>query len=501
MCHICQCPNEVLLEIFSYFDNDGKTSFNPKHYADGDPREQIYTIPDPDEPFARDDETPEEAVARPDRAALFDFRRVCRMFNALVTPLAFARIRLAFNLEHTERLVRNLIEAESELASHVKHITISPKAYLEKPCILENGRLTDSSGGNAHLQAHWALTFVDELSKLFTDLPPNTVEITIRSVYDTNWDHTNSIEQLNKIFYLAISQASSSVSTKQIRKTNIHADDVDTMEHLWWDADPTGNLMDSVFYRHTFFPVQRRMPPLIAGAEEINIFSPRPAFFATQTIAAHLPPGIKYLTIQSQYHCSGDSVKWYQLPCAETLHSLVLGSSDMRDVRLLQLVRALVNVSKFHIYNCDIFDGTRPSTWPVVQVDDITQLRWAHIFDAAAHLEKLVDFQAGNLSYQSVRKTYRYLDVKRLWIFTPHDQDFESFRLLKRSLFKKGGNVDNACSNQGWYLDEKLEPRGITLAVIEEDPKYRHLAQKKTQEDYEVEERRRHYWRSVNFEP
>ncbi|KAF3916362.1 hypothetical protein ABW21_db0205764 [Orbilia brochopaga] len=168
----------------------------------------------------------------------------------------------------------------------------------------------------------------------------------------------------------------------------------------------------------------------------------------------------------------------------------------MRDVRLLQLVKELVNVSKFHIYHVDIHDTERPEPWPEPKpVDGVTKLRWAHIFNAAAELEKLVDFQAGNISYKSVREEYKELDVKQLWIFTTHQSDFESLKHLKQSQIAKGGNVKNATFQQGWFLDETSKMRGITLDVIGGRPEYSHLAKKNTERDYIRLEARRRYWR------
>ncbi|KAJ6262983.1 hypothetical protein Dda_1541 [Drechslerella dactyloides] len=494
MCHITHCPNELLIEIFSFFDNDCRTGYEPKHYADGDPSKQVFTVLDPNEkPPPRPSYCLQETAGKldRDRAVLFDLRRVCRRFNTVVTPIAFTKVRLDFCLEHTALLVRNLGDEKNiTLASYVRHVSITPRSYVSRSWTAENGALEPL---DARTQS--GLPFIHALQELFANLPPNITELTIRDLdKDSPQDFQKStIQRLNKTFFVDISQAAARSPTSQFQKINIHTCDIYNAEGLWSNV-----YQDEVTLSRRYHGIIRpnyKSPTFAAGAEEINIFSEYSTFYTMQAAFQHFPSTIKHLTLLSPYQYYKHHGQ-YDLGCAEKLHSLVLGSCDVRNAKFLQLVARLVNVSKFYIYNCDISGPFSTLGFsPIELVGHVApEFGWSQVFNAAMGLEKLVDFQAGNISYQFVRKSYKYLDVKGLWMFTPYEEDFDSFRDLQQCLVARGGNVDNTNMSKAYYLDESSELQGITLRVIENDLRFSHLATKKTEEDCKIEEHRTRLW-------
>ncbi|KAF3916316.1 hypothetical protein ABW21_db0203868 [Orbilia brochopaga] len=239
MCHINRCPNEVLLEIFSYLNHDHRTGFGPMHYSDGAPTEQVDFLPEEGyrEPRWHFMEYLSEAgEKKPDRKILFDLRQVCQRFNTLVTPIAFSKIRIAHSLEHTHLLCQKLMkEKQKPLAGYVKHITISPRGLVSKYCSLQGGSMSGCYGKPMDYDPRWGTLFMEALKKLFYNLPPNVTELTIRDVDNINLCHESSIDFLNHRFHdliAIVTRDFSNISTGQLRKFNFQTDSFSAMDHL-----------------------------------------------------------------------------------------------------------------------------------------------------------------------------------------------------------------------------------------------------------------------------
>ncbi|KAK6532398.1 hypothetical protein TWF281_006587 [Arthrobotrys megalospora] len=511
-------PNEILLEIFSHLNVDTKTTFEWPDYTQLDPSLQVKYVEGCN--YKHQDgnrapiHTPEENTNQPDRATLFNLRLVCRRFEEIVTPLAFSMIRLCYGFEHTQRAVSELTRGnDNPLLRYVQHISISPMALLPKVCKRSDGQLQELVTEETTLdypythQSQWARAFIKEIQALFTNLPGSVEVLTFyelpiptshRSLRSRVTSSGNLIDigKLNELFNIAISYASNKFETSQIKSFNVYSRDLQHAENLWKYFGDNHYLLDDIFEDKYSMSYDPRVPTYIHGAEEVNVYSANLTHqhldrWSTKGLTRHMPDSIKKLSIRSLFAFSQflDKLK---IPCSATLASLVIEGVGAVDQRILGIIDQLVSADKIHIYSTDIADEVMkesPSRQLIVD-PTIEGLHWSNVFDRLARLEKLVDFRAGNISYQTVRRGYKYLDVNKLWLFSEYEEDFRSFCELRSVLVQRRGTKH--LPRYQW-LDEAGSEGGCsgwTLQRVEEGLENNELVLKKTEEDILVENRR-----------
>ncbi|KAF3231953.1 hypothetical protein TWF192_005710 [Orbilia oligospora] len=188
------------------------------------------------------------------------------------------------------------------------------------------------------------------------------------------------------------------------------------------------------------------------------------------------PETMEYLSIKSPYSYGAAYPPEFQLSNPQNLKSLVLEGIEKFDESVVFFLLTLENCSKLHIYGCDI---TNVHSWAgeITPID----LRWGHVFTAFAELPRLVDFQAGNLSYSTARQTYKYLDLERIWFFTDYRDDFEAFSVFRTTLIERRRHLGlpqhTWLSKTSVYEDDpqSLNAYGLIAAIIADVFQYRRL--------------------------
>ncbi|KAK6347934.1 hypothetical protein TWF718_005754 [Orbilia javanica] len=473
---LLDCPNEILGEIFAYLNNE-----QPKVYTWGSLLQSYDSGL-----FDDTSETMEPAeLAAPEparqviiksnnkaRAALFDLRLVCKRFEAVATPFAFSTIHLCHSLRLGPLVTNDLADRteQNRFARYINHIVISPMSLLPRASLYQAGLLFGAD------HTRWIETFKSEISHLFSNLPDSVTELTIRDLEAIDSEAT-LVKKINRLFFKAFAFSSRGFTTTQLQKVNIYAQDSENIEYLWADFETIGSIVS--WYPR--IPTRPLRPPYLENVGDMDIrantFSPR----SLKRITKYLPKNLNHLSLTSPYNYYPGRTRSlnFRLENTQNLRSVVIEGISNFGQPAVQFLQTLVNASKIHIYGSDIDDVN-------IYEQNYVKLCWGQVLTVLNELPCLVDFQAGNLSYYSIRGEYRYLNVARVWMFTEYPEDFEAFQTLRLSLLNKRCRL--GLPEHGWLSQtsirqadpKSLEFNGLTPEAPLNVPDHERLALKRT---------------------
>ncbi|EPS43610.1 hypothetical protein H072_2439 [Dactylellina haptotyla CBS 200.50] len=343
---LLSCPNEVLMQILSYFDHDLVTTYECNYESDYDNIE-----PGSINENSSSNLLPTIAVEKIDRGFLFDLRLVCRRLEQIATPLAFRVIRLCRNFEHTQKAIEKLDNhSDDPLVVFVRHITISSISLIPRAYKMEVGDLIDENGKgfaeafNARA-TQWARILIKDLRNLFPRLPPSLVEITITEMNHENVSKS-CIPILNNIFFVALSLAFENCDSSQIQKTNIYAQlliYVDILSTTWAEGQ---RHLTTFVHKYRSKALRKRVPPIFQGVKDVCIFTNKFIPLPGDTL---LPETIRNVTIRCPYRFDMGTACSLDLTTKD-LDSLVLEGLGSFFPPSLLSPKVHPNLSKVHIY-------------------------------------------------------------------------------------------------------------------------------------------------------
>ncbi|KAK6518301.1 hypothetical protein TWF506_005461 [Arthrobotrys conoides] len=482
------CPNEILEEIFSYLRDDYEDIYTWDTLIQSDPSNpfesanKVAKSPEPNEPrigFKYIATTKYGA-----RASLYDLRSLCRRFEAIVASFAFSTVYICDSLEHTQLITRKFVGHEPDpFARYIKHIVISPMSLLPKDCLFPKDRARIFGEAEAEEsekqrlfndenESRWALIFIDAITSLFSDLPDSVTELTIRTLEPLS-ETEDIVGQVNELFLKVFSLATRAFLTTKLRTLHIYAQSADSISYLWRGFEI---IEDVTFYARpcTYTYSQR---PYLENLRELNIRSKSACCRDMGAITEWLPKTMEHISIKSPYIYGSAYPPGFKLANARNLKSIVLEGIDKFDESVVLFLLNLENCSKLHIYGSDI---TNAHSWAgdIAAID----LRWGHVFKALTELPRLVDFQAGNLSYTTIRQTYKYLDLEKIWLFTDYLSDFDAFSAFRTTLIerrKRLGLPQHTWLSKTSVYDggsQSLKAYGLIVATIADVLRHRRLA-------------------------
>ncbi|EGX52418.1 hypothetical protein AOL_s00043g207 [Orbilia oligospora ATCC 24927] len=481
------CPNEILEEILSYLYNEQRKIYTWDNLVQSDTPNRFGSANEIAESTEQIEPRPGIKYLRMikdrNQASFYDLRLLCRRFEAVATAFAFSTVYICGSLEHTQLITRKLVGTERDpFARYTRHVVISPMSLLPKDCSFPKSRCRLFNEApkeesetqrifNVENSSRWVKIFINEITSLFSNLPGLVTELTIRTLEPTRETEDN-VGDVNELFLKAFSLATRSFPATQLRKLHIHAQNADSAAYLWRGFE---TIKDVVSYAgpSTYTCSQR---PYLEKIKEVNVRGKSVSGRNMKHITEWLPETMEHLSIKSPYSYGAAYPPEFQLSNPQNLKSLVLEGIEKFDESVVFFLLTLETCSKLHIYGCDI---TNMHSW----AGDITpiDLRWGHVFTAFAELPRLVDFQAGNLSYSTVRQTYKYLDLERIWFFTDYRDDFEAFSAFRTTLIERRRHLGlpqhTWLSKTSIYEDDSrsLKAYGLIAAIIADVFQHRRL--------------------------
>ncbi|KAK6347933.1 hypothetical protein TWF718_005753 [Orbilia javanica] len=470
-------PNEVLEEIFSHLYSDQQKVYTWENLIQSDlsgPFDYTKETERIEEPEARSGTQYIRKRRNKARATLFNLRLVCRGFEAAATPLAFSTIHICHSLEHTQRIVRNLVDHENNpFARYTKHIVISPMSILPKACLriretaLYGKMPTDEaerqSSFDRNNQVQWVGTFKREMEMLFSSLPDSVIELTIGDLQAVRAEDLFVMEA-NELFMRAFGFTARVLPCTRLQKLNIRTQYTKGMALLWQQPEDIYDVVSGYILPPGDTHYQL---PFLENVREINLKSNKITPSDLNLITKWLPKSLEHFFLRCPYEFSRSGPLKFEISYAHMLKSVVLEGIGVFDESTFWFLLKLQNCSKIHLYGSDIIDD-KGQSGNSTRID----FRWGHIFRALMKLPKLVDFQAQNLSYTSVRMAYKYFDLQKIWLFTEYLEDFEAFDEFRTTLLDRRTRL--GLSDHRWLLRDSIysgEPKplpayGLTTTAL-----------------------------------